>query len=43
MWMCLLQCVDKPKDDPYGFTHYANKLNSTEFCANPLPSDSRRR
>ena len=41
--MCLLQCVDKPRDDPYGFTHYANKLNSMEFCANPLPSDSRRR
>lgn len=39
----LWTCKDKPKDDKYGFTHWARKLMTSEGCANPLPSDSRRR
>eukprot|EP00887_Chlorella_sp_A99_P003091 scaffold9.g3091.t1 len=38
----LWRCVPKPEGDPYGFTHFAHKLNSCEGV-NPLPSDSRRR
>lgn len=38
-----LQCTEKPKDDPYGFTHFAHSLNACDGGINPLPSDSRRR
>lgn len=39
----LWTCTEKPADDPYGFTHFAHKLNSCADGINPLPSDSRRR